>query len=177
MTSKTRTDRSSPHARAWAAFLRAHSVLIGRLEGELAQEEALPLTWFDVLIQLHKAGGSLRMGQLADRLVLSRSGITRLIDRMAAEGLVKRRACPTDRRVSFAVLTDKGAERLDAATPVHARGIREHFARHLTRQEAAQLAVLLDKVLRGARGGEAPAGHGGDGSVTRTVRERGSASA
>src|SRR5918996_2976311 len=83
---------------AWKAFLRAQAGLITTLDRELVAEQGLPITFFDVLVQLSVAGGRLRMSELADAVVLSRSGVTRLVDRMVRAGLVAREACPHDRR-------------------------------------------------------------------------------
>src|SRR6266545_4811090 len=93
---------------AWRAFLRAQAALIRTLDRELEAEQGLPITFFDVLVQLSQAGGRLRMSELADAVLLSRSGVTRLVDRMVRAGLVRREACPTDRRSMYATLTTEG---------------------------------------------------------------------
>jgi DNA-binding MarR family transcriptional regulator len=130
---------------AWRAFLRAHAALVGTLERELARE-GLPIAFYDVLVQLSDAGGRLRMRELANGVLLSRSGLTRLIDRMEQAGYVRREQCPDDRRGAFAAITPTGRRVLRQARPVHARGISEHFARHLTRQEADVLTGALERV-------------------------------
>jgi DNA-binding MarR family transcriptional regulator len=131
---------------AWKAFLRAQAELIRTLDRELEAERGLPITFFDVLAQLSQAGGRLRMSELADAVLLSRSGVTRLVDRMVRNGLVRREACPTDRRASYATLTPAGKRALKQAMPVHFRGIAEHFGRHLSCDEAKTLAAALGRM-------------------------------
>jgi DNA-binding MarR family transcriptional regulator len=131
---------------AWKAFLRAQAALIRTLDRQLDAEQGLPITFFDVLAQLSQAGGQLRMSELADAVLLSRSGVTRLVDRMERDGLVRREQCPTDRRASYATLTAEGKRALKQAKPVHFRGIAEHFARHLSCAEAKTLAAALGRM-------------------------------
>jgi DNA-binding MarR family transcriptional regulator len=100
---------------AWRTFLTAHASVIRQLEAELEQRQSLALSDFDVLVQLHFAGGTLRMRDLADSVLLSRSGMTRRVDRLEEAGYVSRFACETDRRGSMAQLTDAGRERLEGA--------------------------------------------------------------
>jgi DNA-binding MarR family transcriptional regulator len=136
--------------RAWEAFLRAHATVVRRLEAELLAEHDLPLAWYDVLVQLAQAADrQLRMSELADRVLLSRSGVTRLVDRMAADGLVARQSCPTDQRGTLAVLTPAGLDRLRAASGTHLRGVREHVTDRLTDEELSTLAGLLSRLLPG----------------------------
>jgi DNA-binding MarR family transcriptional regulator len=132
---------------AWKAFLRAHAAVLRVLDDELEAEQGIPLTYFDVLIQLWRAGGRLRMSELAHAVLLSRSGVTRLVDRMDRDGLVCREPCPTDRRALYAVLTSEGTEALQKALPVHLRGIAEHFGRHLSDREAKTLSTALDRLV------------------------------
>lgn len=137
---------------AWRAFLRAHATVVDRLDHELQAEQDLPLSWYEVLWHLDQAADDrLRLSDLASRLLLSRSGITRLVDRMVAAGLIERQACPTDRRGAFAALTPAGAERLRRARPVHLRGIDEHFARHLRPDEVDAVRAALERVAGGGR--------------------------
>jgi DNA-binding MarR family transcriptional regulator len=141
---------------AWRAFLRAHATVVERLDHELQQEQGLPLTWYEVL--LHLAGAPehrLRLSELASVVLLSRSGITRLVDRLVEAGLVERQACPTDRRGAFAVLTAEGRTRLRRAAPVHLRGIQEHFAAHLADEEVDAIRRGLDRVAATRPGQEA----------------------
>lgn len=136
-----------PGILAWRTFLTVYSTITRRLEAELEEREALGLSDLDVLIQLHGAGGSLRMSDLAERALLSRSGMTRRVDRLEASGLVSRTACDTDRRGSYAHLTDAGRERLTRALPVHVQGIDEHFLAPLSADELATIRTTLAKVL------------------------------
>lgn len=140
---------------AWRAFLRAHSELIRTLDRELEAEQGFPITFFDVLAQLAQAGGRLRMSELADAVLLSKSGVTRLVDRMVKAGLVKREHCPTDRRAMYATITPDGKRALAKARPVHLRGVAEHFARHLDDEEAKTLAAALGRMLPDGAGGDA----------------------
>src|SRR2546421_12797864 len=119
--------------RAWRAFLDAQASLLRRLGADLIEEEDIPLAEYDVLLQLSFApDGRLRMTELSDRVRLSPSGLTRLVDRLVRSGLVKRGRCASDRRGSYAILTAAGRGRLRRAPPGHPRGIREHFSKHLS---------------------------------------------
>ena len=132
----------------WQQFLRAHRRVLGVLGDELEQERGLPLAWYEVLLHLERAPGRrLRMGDLADAVVLSPSGLTRLVDRMVDDGLVRREPCPSDRRSTYAVLTADGRSALRRAAPTHLRGIDEHFARVLTDNEVDVLSRALGRVL------------------------------
>ena len=138
---------TAPEQAAWRSFLRAHATLVRRLEGELLAEHDLPLPSYDVLVQLSEAPGRrLRMTELADRVLLSRSGLTRLVDRLARDGLVERQACPDDARGTLAVLTDAGLDRLRTAWPTHLRGVAAHLGR-LSPAEVQQLTVLMAKLV------------------------------
>ena len=137
------------HAAAWRAFLEAHAAVTEVLARELEDERDLPLPWYDVLVQLQEAPrGELRMAELARSVLLSKSGLTRLIDRMERAGLVERRTCVDDGRGLLAVMTPAGRDTLRKAAPVHLRGIDEHFASYLTDTEAKALRTGLNKVLR-----------------------------
>ncbi|MDX1512215.1 MAG: MarR family transcriptional regulator [Gammaproteobacteria bacterium] len=128
----------------WRAFLGAHSRLTQAIERDLEAAGVIPLTWYDVLYALHQAPGRcLRMHELADAVVLSRSGLTRLVDRLHKAGLVQRERCPEDGRGQFAVLSRSGTAALRRAWPVYANSIREHFARLLTPADARRLAKVF----------------------------------
>jgi DNA-binding MarR family transcriptional regulator len=136
---------------AWRAFLEAHAHTTELLARELKDSQGIALTWYDVLVQLHEADDHrLRMQELAERVLLSKSGLTRLIDRMERHRLVNRSACPSDRRGTFAELTPEGIAMLRRAAPTHLRGVREHFAELLDDDEAAILADLLGRITRAA---------------------------
>jgi DNA-binding MarR family transcriptional regulator len=131
----------------WRTFLRAHAQLIRTLEADLGEAREIPLASYDVLVQLAEAPGHrLRMTELADRVLLSRSGLTRLIDRLERDGLVRREPVADDARGMFAVLTTAGTDRLRAATQVHLPGIGEHFVRRFNRAELARLGQLLGRL-------------------------------
>jgi DNA-binding MarR family transcriptional regulator len=132
---------------AWVGFLRVHAALVDVLGRELEGQVGLPLTWYDVLVQLAAAPeGRLRMQDLAAAVVLSKSGLTRLIDRVETAGLVARASCPSDRRGTYAEITPKGRKALDEARPVHHRGIQAHFADRLGQRELAALRTATDKL-------------------------------
>ena len=131
---------------AWRALLNAHATAIDAIERELAAERLVPLTWYDVLVALSEAPeGRLRLHELARRVVLSRSGLTRLVDRLEAAGLLRREPCPTDRRGAYAVLTPAGEATLRRTWPTYARGIVGHFARHLDDAEAQVVTTALER--------------------------------
>lgn len=137
-----------PRLAAWSTFLRAHARVVRELERELQADQDLPLTDYDVLVQLAAADGRrLRMSELADRLLLSRSGVTRLIDRLVADGLVERVSCESDRRGQWAALTDAGFARLRRASPTHLRGVATHFLDRLSPDDLASLERMLAGVL------------------------------
>ena len=141
-----------PRLRAWIAFLQAYAVVTRRLEAELGAERGLSLADYDALVQLAIADDRrLRMSDLADRVVLSRSGVSRLVDRLEADGLVARRACPTDARGSWAELTPTGLDRLREAAPVHLRGVDTHFLSPIAEQDREGLVRALEAVVRGLR--------------------------
>jgi DNA-binding MarR family transcriptional regulator len=136
---------------AWRGLLRVHSALVRELDAELLAAHDLPLSSYDVLIYLRDAPGRrLRMAELADSVLLSRSGVTRLVDRLEREGLIVRDTCTSDGRGLYAVLTDKGEEMLAAARPTHLGGVRERFLRHFSDDELRQLARYWERVQPGA---------------------------
>ena len=135
--------------RAWRAFLEAHAAVIDVLEAELERHQGLPLTWYDVLVQLSEAPrGKRRMQDLARSVLLSKSGLTRLIDRMERAGFVRRERCADDARGVIAALTPAGRARLRAAAPVHLRGVEQHFAAQLADGEAQVVAKAMERVAR-----------------------------
>lgn len=133
----------------WEDLIRTVGSLLKTFERELVESEGLPLTWYDVLIQLYAAPeGRLRMQSLADRVVLSRSGLTRLIDRMEKAGLVCREASKEDRRGYHAILTEEGRHVFLRARPIHLRGIYDHFTRHLDDADVHVLRAAISKVRK-----------------------------
>jgi DNA-binding MarR family transcriptional regulator len=134
---------------AWACFLATHATLVERIGVALAESELPPLSWYDVLWELEKSkGGLLRMHELAHAVVLSRSNLTRLMDRLEAAGLTSRERCADDRRGSFAMLTAAGRELRRRMWPVYRKQIELLFASQLTAKEAQALSAMLGKVLR-----------------------------
>jgi DNA-binding MarR family transcriptional regulator len=132
---------------AWRGFLRAHAALVRALDEELDTAHGLPLTSYDVLLYLEAApSGRLRMAELAARVLLSRSGLTRLVDRLERDGLLARDTECSDGRGCFAVLTEKGADALAQARPTHLAGVRERFLEHFGEAELAQLAAFWERV-------------------------------
>jgi DNA-binding MarR family transcriptional regulator len=132
---------------AWVTLLQAHAVMVDVLERNLEHRAGLPLSSYEVLLRLDMApAGRLRMLDLSRSLLLSKSGVTRLVDRMEEAGLVRRSTSPEDRRVTLVAVTDTGRRRFRAATPVHLRGIEEHFGRPLG-EDVHALRMALRKVL------------------------------
>jgi len=132
---------------AWDALLRAHATLLRQLETDLENQTGLALADFDVLAQLAIAGGSLRMTELADRALISRSGMTRRVARLVHEGLVRRAHADGDARGIVVQLTKSGLDRLTVAAPVHLRGVSDLFLAKLDNQELAVLESALAKVI------------------------------
>jgi DNA-binding MarR family transcriptional regulator len=133
---------------AWRGFLRAHATLVRELDEELTERHGLPLSSYDVLIQLADApDGMLRMSHLADAVLLSRSGLTRLVGRLVSQGMIERRECENDARGAFAVITDHGRERLAEARATHRAGVRERFLDRLPEREQRQLAKAWGRLL------------------------------
>jgi DNA-binding MarR family transcriptional regulator len=148
MTDRTRIPTpDDPRLDAWRTFLFAHAQVRRQLERELQAEQEMSLGEYEVLLFLaYSDERRLRMSELADRMVLSRSGATRLVDRLEAAGFVERVSCDTDRRGQWAQLTRAGYERLRAASPTHLRGIAEHFLDRIPADELAALRGTLERV-------------------------------
>jgi DNA-binding MarR family transcriptional regulator len=151
--------RVREHLELWESLIRAQVGILERLEQELQAEQGLALSWYEVLLHLSRSpDGRMRMQDLAHSVLQSKSGLTRLIDRMEAAGLVSRESCPSDRRGVFAAITPAGKGRFRRAAPLHVRGIEHHFGRHLVEAESGALRSLLERLLDaqpdGARGGK-----------------------
>jgi DNA-binding MarR family transcriptional regulator len=132
--------------RAWRAFLEAHAAISKTMERELREECEFPLSWYDALVQLNEAGGSLRMHELADHLLLSRSATTRFADRLERAGLIERRSATSDRRGTVVLLTAEGKAELKRTAPVHMRGITEHFVDQFDDVELATIEKLFNRL-------------------------------
>jgi DNA-binding MarR family transcriptional regulator len=139
-----------PRLSVWRALLTAHTRLVDRLDQDLRAEAGMSLADYSALLQLAEAPQRrLRMSQLAEGVFLTRSGVTRLIDRLQAEGLVTRSQCPSDGRGAEAVLTEAGLERLRSASPTHLRGIGTHFLDRVDDDDLEALARMMAAVMAG----------------------------
>jgi len=146
-----RASLSSAELAAWRGMLRVHAGLVRELDAELEQRHRLPVTSYDVLVNLSEAPDRrMRMCDLADAVLLSRSGLSRLVDRLEREGVVERQDCPSDARGAFAALTDDGHELLEDARPTHLAGVRRRFLEHFSPEELATMAGYWERVLPGA---------------------------
>lgn len=143
-----RTKLAEPHLGAWRNFITAHARLIDVINQDLVAAGCVSLHWYDVLVELAEAPEHrLRMADLANKVVLSRSGLTRLVDKLETAGLLKRQSTPNDGRGAFAVLTAEGLAAMREAWPVYARSIQTHFAQYLSDDEANIYRNSLDRML------------------------------
>src|SRR3954447_22131611 len=152
----------------WGSLLRVHAVLVPRLDRELQEAHGLPLTWYDVLLELNAAPKRrLTMGQLGSVAAVSRTRVSRVVDELVKAGLVAREPNPDDGRSAFAALTAAGRATLRKAAPTYVAAVQREFADHLTAREAEVVAGALNKVLAaGAAGGP------GDRAATGARRAR-----
>jgi DNA-binding MarR family transcriptional regulator len=147
MQGSSTTHLSPLELSAWAGFLRAHSALVRELDRELETTHGLPLTQYEVLLHLDRAPEKrLRMSELARSVLLSQSGVTRLVDRLERHGLVAREPCPEDRRVLYARITREGRRRLARARPTHLAGVRALFLQHFEEEELRALAAAWERL-------------------------------
>ena len=136
--------------RAWRGLLHVYAQLSKALDAQLVAEHGLPLTSYEVLMYLSDAdGGRMRMNELADSVLLSRSGLTRLVDRLERDGYMERCSCAHDARGAFAVLTPAGREKVEAARVTHLAGVRQLFLSHFSEEELDMLGDAMDRVLTG----------------------------
>jgi DNA-binding MarR family transcriptional regulator len=147
-TTASGADRlGADELRAWRGLLKAHAALTTALDTDLQREHGLSVPAYEVLMFVGDAdGGKLRMADIAERVLLSRSGLTRLVDRLVQDGLVERRACADDGRGSFALLTPAGRAKLDAARRTHLEGVRRLFLDRFSPAEQRQLGDLWDRL-------------------------------
>jgi len=139
--------KTTPASDAWRNVMTAFTRVNAVLAREMQAETTISLEWYAILLILAQSEeASMRPSELADQIGLSRSATTRLVDRLEGSGLVERRACASDRRGSFVMLTPRGEEVFREAGRVHLRGIDEHVGSHLTNDELAQLSALLGKL-------------------------------
>jgi DNA-binding MarR family transcriptional regulator len=154
-TPETSVNLTAAELGAWRGMLRVHTALVKALDAELTAAHDLPLSSYEVLITLDSAPNrKRRMAELADSTLLSRSGMTRLVDRLEDKGLLERDTCTDDGRGCFAVLTEKGAALLRDARPTHLDGVRERFLAHFSEDELVVLGDFWERVLPGAAGSE-----------------------
>jgi DNA-binding MarR family transcriptional regulator len=133
---------------AWRGLVRVHAALVRELDAELDTRHGLPLSSYEVLRCLSRApGGRLRMAELAEHVLLSRSGMTRLIDRLEREGMVCRSSCDKDGRGCYAGLTDLGRDTVEQARTTHIAVVRDGFLRHFSEDEMRGLATMFERVL------------------------------
>jgi DNA-binding MarR family transcriptional regulator len=139
----------APHQRAaWSGFIRAHASIVKELDAELQDIHGLPLSSYDVLVQLSLApDGRMQMFELAEAVHLSRSGLTRLVDRLERQGLLERHRGDRDPRQVFACITGSGLERLAETTPTHLAGVRRRFLERLSQTQLEQLVVMWNQLL------------------------------
>jgi DNA-binding MarR family transcriptional regulator len=142
-------------AGAWRAVFVSHHIVVERIEESLAEAGLPPLSWYDVLLTVAKAPEQrLRMFEVAEGIVMSRSGLTRLVDRIESNGYLRRESCPSDRRGTHLALTDEGAELLERALPVYSAAVQQHFLRHLP--DAGAVETVLQPVIDAARAARKP---------------------
>ncbi|HEX3737831.1 MAG TPA: MarR family transcriptional regulator [Solirubrobacterales bacterium] len=145
----------SPHHEAWRSLARTHAAVSGRLQDALAAAELPPLAWFEMLAAIAAAEGQrMKMGDLAEALVITRGGLTKLVDRLVKAGLIERTFCDTDRRVSYATLLPAGAELLEEMVPVVSAELDLAFAARLSERQADELRTTLDSVRGSACNGD-----------------------
>lgn len=146
-----------PRLAPWRAFVVAHAHVSRRLDEDLRAEHGLSLQEYVTLLILAEAPGRrLRMGRVADALTLSKSGATRLVDRLVEDGLVERVSCSSDLRGAEAKLTPRGVDRLRQAAPTHLRGIADYFLATIAPEDLPGLERVMNDVARCASGAPAP---------------------
>lgn len=153
MAATTRPDRpvNTPHGEAWGALSRTHAAVTGRLQEALAQADFPPLPWYEVLATVADAPDRrMRMGDLAEALVITRGGLTKMVDRLIKAGLMERTFCESDRRVSYATLLPAGEELLEEMRPIVVGELQIAFSANITARQAEQLREMLDRVRGGA---------------------------
>jgi DNA-binding MarR family transcriptional regulator len=143
----TPTDEP-PGLGAWRAFLQAYAVVVPRIERSLQAETGLPFAWYDVLLELNGARPErrLRMQELGDRVTISRSRVSRVVDELERGGYVERIPDPADRRASFAAITPDGRAALRKAAPVYLASVEREFLAHLSAADARTIERALDRV-------------------------------
>ena len=142
---------SSDRLRAWRLYFESALALADVLNGELERDAGIPLRWYDALVQLEETPDGLRMNELAERILYSKSGFTRVVDRLEEAGLVQRVRPENDRRSILVVLTDEGRATMERARRHHRHAIEQHFSRHLSDTDIKTLTRALEKLSAHAR--------------------------
>jgi DNA-binding MarR family transcriptional regulator len=142
---------SRERLRAWRLYLESALALLDILDAELERDAGIPLGWYDAMVHLEESPDGLRMNEVAERMLYSKSGLTRVVDRMEAAGLVRRIRPENDRRSILVFLTDEGRNKLEHARGYHRHGIEQHFSRHLADADVKALTRALEKVSTYAR--------------------------
>ena len=146
MSSQVLPKQASPALEAWVGLLRAHAATTRLLSAELQAEHGLSINDYEALLHLSREGGHMRRVDLAQKLLLTQSGVTRLLEGLERCGLVEKGACSTDLRVTYAVLTEAGRTRLEEASRSHLAAVRALFAENFSDEDVAQLAGLLGRL-------------------------------
>jgi DNA-binding MarR family transcriptional regulator len=137
---------NAPHQLAWRTLARTHAAVSGRVQEALTEAGMPPLAWFEVLSTIAENDSRMKMGELAEALVITRGGLTKLVDRLVKAGLLERAFCESDRRVSYATLLPAGAELLGEMLPIVSAELETAFAANITVAEAEQLTGTLERV-------------------------------
>ena len=133
---------------AWTGLIKAHQVVLDRVESALKRQGFPPLVWYDVLLELHRMpDGRLRLTEIGEATLLKKFNVTRLVDRMEADGLVRREVCAEDGRGAYATITAKGRNLRERMRPVYHAAVRQHFLEHFKDDEIARLATLLNRLV------------------------------
>ena len=147
----TLSSPSPERLRAWRLYFESALALIDVLDAELERDAGMPLRWYDALVHLEETPDGLRMNELAERILYSKSGFTRVVDRLEDAGLVRRVRPENDRRSILVVLTDEGRKTMERARRHHRHAIEEHFSRHLADSDVKALTDALEKLSAHAR--------------------------
>ena len=142
---------SPERLRTWRLYFESALALVDVLDAELERDAGIPLRWYDALVHLEETPDGLRMNELAERILYSKSGFTRVVDRMEEAGLVRRVRPRNDRRSILVLLTDAGRKTMERARRHHRHGIEQHFSRHLTDADIRALTRALEKISAHAR--------------------------
>jgi DNA-binding MarR family transcriptional regulator len=170
MATSTTSSLAGSALEAWRSYLQSHASIVRELDASLIAEHGMTTRDYEVLLYLAQSDDRrLPMSALAERTMLTRSGITRLIDGLVGTGLIERVSCPSDARVSYARLTDTGYEKLRSAGCTHVASIQRLFLAHFTEAELGQLAEFLGRLPGAQRGGACTAGEDGGCTVGEDV--------